>query len=63
MSYLIKDTTREQRAQIVKQALAISISGTDIPTDNALAIAKEYIDGKIELKEAHKKIISMYKRS
>ena len=63
MSYLIKDTTREQRAQIVKQALAISISGTDIPTGNALAIAKEYIDGKIELKEAQKKIISMYKRS
>ena len=49
MSYLIKDTTREQRAQIVKQALAISISGTDIPTDKALSIAKEYIDGKIEL--------------
>ncbi len=63
MSYLIKDTTREQRAQIVKQALAISISGTDIPTDNALSIAKEYIDGKIELKEAQEKIISMYKRS
>ena len=63
MSYLIKDTTREQRAQIVKQALAISISGTDIPTNNALGIAKEYIDGKIELKEAQKKIISMYKRS
>ena len=63
MSYLIKDTTREQRAQIVKQALAISISGTDIPTDNALSIAKKYIDGKIELKEAQEKIISMYKRS
>lgn len=63
MSYLIKDTTREQRAQIVKQALAISISGTDIPTDKALSIAKEYIDGKIELKEAQEKIISMYKRS
>lgn len=63
MSYLIKDTTREQRAQIVKQALAISISGTDIPTNNALCIAKEYIDGKIELKEAQEKIISMYKRS
>ena len=40
MSYLIKDTTREQRAQIVKQALAISISGTDIPTYNALDISK-----------------------
>lgn len=63
MSYLIKDTTREQRAQIVKQALAISISGTDIPTDNALSIVKEYIDGKIELKETQEKIISMYKRS
>lgn len=63
MSYLIKDTTREQRIQIIKQALAISMSGTDIPTDKTLSIAKEYIDGITELKDVQTKIIEMYKRS
>lgn len=63
MSYLIKDTTKQQRAEIIKQALAISMSGTDIPTDKALSIAKEYIDGITELKDVQTKIIEMYKRS
>lgn len=63
MSYLIKDTTKQQRAEIIKQALTISMSGTDIPTDEALAITKEYIDGITELKDVQAKIIEMYKRS
>ncbi len=63
MSYLIKDTTKQQRAEIIKQALAISMSGTDIPTDKALSIVKEYIDGITELKDVQTKIIEIYKRS
>ena len=63
MSYLIKDTTKQQRAEIIKQALTISMSGTDIPTDKALYIAKEYIDGITELKDVQTKIIEIYKRS
>lgn len=63
MSYLIKDTTKQQRAEIIKQALTISMSGTDIPTDKALSIAKEYIDGITELKDVQTKIIEIYKRS
>lgn len=63
MSYLIKDTTKQQRVEIIKKALAISMSGADIPTDEALAIAKEYIDGITELKDVQAKIIAMYKRS
>ena len=63
MSFLIKDTTKQQRAEIVKQALSISMSGTDIPTDSALSIAKEYINGTTELKDVQAKIIQMYKRS
>lgn len=63
MSYLIKDTTKQQRAEIIKQALSISMSGTDIPTDEALAIAKEYINGITELEDVQKKIINLYKRS
>ena len=44
MDYLIKNTTKKQRAEIIKKSLAISMSGADIPTDEALKIAKEYID-------------------
>jgi len=63
MDYSIKNTTKQQRAEIIKQALAISMSGTDIPTDEALKITKEYIDGITELEEVQKKIINLYKRS
>lgn len=63
MSYLIKDTTKQERIEIIKQALTISMSGTDMPTDNALKIAKEYVDGTTELAEVQKKIINLYKRS
>lgn len=63
MSYLIKDTTKQQRIEIIKQALAISMTGTDIPTDKTLSIAKEYINGTTELADVQKKIINLYKRS
>lgn len=63
MDYLIKNTTKQQRAEILKKALSISISGADFPTDEALLIAKEYLDGITELEDVQKKIINMYKRS
>lgn len=50
MSILIKDTTREQREQIVRDALG---DGWDIGCDTASTVVDyyEYIDGKTELKE------------
>lgn len=42
MDYLIKNTTKKQRTKIIKKALAISMSGADIPTDETLRITKEY---------------------
>ena len=63
MDYLIQNTTKKQRAEIIKKSLAISMSGADIPTDEALKIAKEYIDGITELEDVQKKIINLYKRS
>ncbi len=62
MDLSIKNTTREQRIQIVKNAIAISISGADFPSDKALEIMKEYVDGKTEIEDVQKKIISMYKK-
>lgn len=62
MNYLIKNTTKKERIEIIKKALGISMSGTDIPTDEALKIAKEYIDGITELEDVQKKIINLHKK-
>lgn len=62
MDLSIKNTTREQRKKIVKEALAISISGTDIPNINVLNIAKEYVDGKTEIEDVQKKVIALYQK-
>lgn len=62
MDLSIKNTTREQRKQIVKEALAISVSGTDAPNIKVLEIAKEYVDGKIEIEEVQQKVIALYKK-
>ena len=62
MDISIKNTTKEQRKEIVKTALAISISGSDFPSQEALNIVKEYIDGITELEDVQKKIIALYKK-
>ncbi len=63
MEYPINETTRKDRIKLVKKALAISMSGTDIPTDETLNLTKEYIDGKIELEELQKKVIDKYNKN
>ena len=62
MSYLIKDTTREERAKLVKKALGISVSGAELPSNETLRIVKQYIDGEKELKEVQKEIIERYRK-
>lgn len=48
-SYLIKDTTKEQRKEI---ALAgISLSGLDNKVPLDISYYQEYIDGNVELEE------------
>ena len=62
MDLSIKNTTREQRIDIVKNALAISITGADVPDEKVLRIAKEYVDGQTEISDVQAKIINMYKK-
>ena len=52
----------ENRKENVKKALAISLSGTDMPTDDTLKLTKEYINGKIELETLQKMVIEKYKK-
>ena len=62
MNYLIEDTTREERANLVKKALGISASGAELPSDETLRIVRQYIDGEKELEEVQKEIIERYRR-
>lgn len=62
MEYSVNKTTRKDRIKLVKKALAISISGADVPTDETLNLTKDYVDGKIELEELQQKIIDKYNK-
>lgn len=62
MSYLIKDTTKEERSDMVKSALAIAASDNTLPTDETIQLVKKYIDGEMELDEIKLNIINKYKK-
>lgn len=62
MSYLIKDTTKEQRKELVKKAYAISVASGENPTDETLELLKEYVEGKTELKDIQEKLINKYRK-
>ena len=58
--YLVSETTKEQRIEIVKKALGISLLGTKAPSEEVIQLAKQYIDGKIEIKEIQKIVLQKY---
>ena len=62
MEYLIKDTTKEERKKIAKNALAISVGSNEMPSKEVIEHVKEYVDGKMELEEVQKNIIERYKK-
>ena len=62
MKYLIKDTTKEERKEIAKKALAISVASNETPSKIAIELVKEYIEGRMELEEVQKKVIERYKK-
>lgn len=61
MSFLIKDTTAKQREKIVKDGIALSTLDALPPTDEAMILFKEYIDGKIELNDIIANILLPYR--
>lgn len=62
MKYLIDETTREERIEIVKKALAISLSDALYPSEEALQLVEEYIEGRMELEDVQKLMIKKYDR-
>ena len=62
MSYLIQDTTKEEREELVRKAFAISVSGAEKPSKEALELANDYIEGRKELEEIQRLIVEKYKK-
>ena len=62
MDYSIKNTTREQREELVKNALAISLAGAEEPSKETMKLVRQYIDGEKELSEVQKEIIEQYRK-
>lgn len=62
MSYLIKDTSKEERKKIAKNAFGISIASNEIPSKEVIELVKQYIDGNMELEEVQKKVIDIYRK-
>lgn len=59
-NFLISQTTKEERKQIIKKALGLSLLGNKMPSNEVLNMAKEYIEGNIEIDEIQKKVLQKY---
>lgn len=63
MEYKIENTTKKQRAEIVKEAFEISITGNEnVPSEEATKYLQDYVNGISELDEVERKIIELYKK-
>lgn len=62
MSFLIKDTTKEERKKIVKNAFGVTISSNEMPSKEVIELTKKYINGEMELEDVQKKVIEMYRK-
>ena len=62
MSYLIKDTSKEERKKIAKNAFGISIASNEIPSKEVIELVKQYINGNMELEEVQKKVIDINRK-
>lgn len=61
-SHLIKDTTKEDREELVKNALAILLLDASEPTQETMELVKSYINGEMELEEIKNSIIKRYQK-
>ncbi len=59
-NFLISQTTKDERKEIIKKALGLSLLGNKMPSDEVLNMAKEYIEGNIELDEIQKRVLQKY---
>lgn len=60
--YLIKDTTREEREQIVEESLGAMEAACDGCAAGLAEMYQDYIDGKRELREINREYVARYVR-
>lgn len=61
-SYAIADTTKEQRAKFLADALAINSLGAKPLTKENRVLLQTYVDGEIELEALQQIVIDKYKK-
>lgn len=59
-SCLIADTTREERMQIVRDAMALSTLDAAPPTEDVMALVQLYIDGRLEIADILAVMLNRY---
>lgn len=62
MDLSIKNTTKKQRREIAKTAFLFTTTNSHLPSQKAINLIKEYIDGISEIEDVQNKIIAMYKK-
>ena len=62
MSILIKDTTREEREQIVAESIGNISATCDGCASGLVEMYQDYIDGKAELREINRRFNARYER-
>ena len=59
--YSIQGTTKLQREKYVSDAIALSTLDAPEPSEIAMSLMQEYIDGECEIADARKRIVEHYK--
>ncbi|MCL1849238.1 MAG: hypothetical protein FWF83_06185 [Clostridiales bacterium] len=59
--YSIQGTTKLQREKYISDAIALSTLDAPEPSEIAMSLLQEYIDGKCELADARERIVEHYK--
>lgn len=59
--YSVQGTTKLQREKYVSDAIALSTLDAPEPSEIAMTLMQEYIDGKCEIADARRRIVEHYK--
>jgi len=59
--YTVQGTTKLQREKYVSDAIALSTLDAKEPSEKAMSLMQEYIDGQCELADARNRIVEYYR--
>jgi len=59
--YSVQGTTKLQREKYISDAIALSTLDANEPSETAMSLMQEYIEGQCELADARIRIVEHYK--